>query len=58
MGNDEEKPPRITEQDATDLVLGFYWYLEIFKAKHGRNPSLVEYFEGEGNQTLARLNNK
>lgn len=58
MIDEEEKPPRISQQDATELVLGFYWYMENFRAKHGRNPSLVEYFEGEGNPTLARLNNK
>lgn len=50
--------PRITEQDAREIILNFYWYMEEFKNKHGRNPSVIEWWDEEGRALLDKLNNQ
>ena len=51
-------PQRVTEQDAYDIILNFYWFMDAFKNKHGRNPSVIEWREAEGRALLAKLNDK
>ena len=49
-------PQRVTEQDAYDIILSFYWFMESFKNKHGKHPSVVEWQDAEGRALLAKLN--
>lgn len=53
---DSAKRQRITEQDAREIILSFYWFMENFKNKNGRNPSVVEWYEAEGRALLDKLN--
>jgi hypothetical protein len=55
---EQEYPQRVTEQDASDIILNFYWFMTEFKNKHGRNPSVIEWREAEGRALLTEINEK
>ena len=47
---------RITGRESFEIILSFYWFMENFKSKNGRNPSVVEWYEAEGRALLDKLN--
>ena len=55
---EQEYPQRVTEQDAYDIILNFYWFMEEFKNKHGRNPSVIEWRDELGRALLTEINEK
>src|SRR5690554_1582333 len=48
--------PRITEQDAYDIILNFFWFMDSYKHKNAKNPSVVEWHDSEGRDLLNKLN--
>lgn len=49
--------PRITEQDAAQIILSFHWFAESFKSKYFHNPSFTDWHKQEGQKVLNKLNN-
>jgi hypothetical protein len=51
-----KQEPRILNNEAFYIIQSFYWFMEAFKDKNGRNPSLAEWLDAEGKFLLDKIN--